>query len=181
MELARAFEIANGLLRRLEPVCERVAIAGSVRRGKPEVKDIEIVAILWNTGATNLFGESVASDLDVSVLGRPVKAGPKYKQVLLPEGINLDLFIVTPPAQWGVIFAMRTGPAEFSKALVTSRRFGGYLPGWAKVDKGAVWSHGEIIPTPEEQDFFNICEIPAIRPEYRAGVVGSSWISLKSK
>lgn len=45
MRLQRALEIAQKVLKKLEPHCERISIAGSVRRMKYDVGDIEIVAI----------------------------------------------------------------------------------------------------------------------------------------
>src|SRR3972149_1812673 len=45
MKLKQAYGIAGGLVMALRPVCERVEIAGSIRRGKAEVKDIEIVCV----------------------------------------------------------------------------------------------------------------------------------------
>ena len=45
MKHADALTIALGLVERLRPACTRIEIAGSVRRGYAEVKDIEIVAI----------------------------------------------------------------------------------------------------------------------------------------
>jgi len=170
MEYKQALEIASRLVERLEPYCERVAIAGSVRRKRPEVKDIEIVALPKLQQATNLFGEAVKTyDLldGVSGLGRFIKSGPKYKQIALPEGINLDLFCVIPPAQWGYLFAIRTGPAEFSKRLVTARKFRGWLPSHAKPVDGVIMSGKRIIEMPEEQDLFGFCGLPFVKPEDR--------------
>jgi len=45
MNLTEAQRIAQIVKSELSPHCERIEIAGSIRRGKPEVKDIEIVAI----------------------------------------------------------------------------------------------------------------------------------------
>jgi DNA polymerase/3'-5' exonuclease PolX len=181
MEHARAFEIANRIITSLEPFCERIVVAGSVRRGKPDVKDIEILAKPFS-GITDLGGNLVPADVDVSSLGRVLKNGPKYKQIALSEGINLDLFLVTPPAQWGVLLAIRTGPADFSKRLVSIRRFGGYLPSWAKVKDGAVWhSKGDLLLMPEEKDFFEFCGLPLILPVYRESCVGKSWLSMMSR
>ena len=59
--------------------------------------------------------------------GRPA-FGEKLKRVVFRGAageLPLDLFAVTPPAQWGVIFTVRTGPGAFSTRLVTARRYGG--------------------------------------------------------
>lgn len=45
MEHSAALKIAEGLVCEFGPYCERVEIAGSIRRGKAEVGDIEIVAV----------------------------------------------------------------------------------------------------------------------------------------
>jgi len=98
---------------------------------------------------------------------RLLKNGPRYKQIALPEGINLDLFLVLPPAQFGVIMAIRTGPAEFSKWLVTARKDGGALPSNCQVRDGAVWRDGASVPMPEETDLFNFLGLAWSEPGQR--------------
>lgn len=104
MEHGAAFLIADELLRTLRPSCERIEIAGSIRRAKKEVKDIELIAI--PKFIPDLFGETLLDhSLDVfnwASVGDVLASGHKMKKIALHAGINLDLFIVTPPAQWGV-------------------------------------------------------------------------------
>lgn len=71
--------------------------------------------------------------------------------------------------QWGVIFLLRTGPADFSRRFVTPRRQGGMLPEWALVKDGAIWhrSTGKVIETPEEDDVWKLLGIEPIPPEAR--------------
>lgn len=45
MELSNARVIANELVQTLAPFCDRIEIAGSLRRQKPQVHDIDIVAL----------------------------------------------------------------------------------------------------------------------------------------
>ena len=45
MTLAYAQQMAEALVELLAPACERIEIAGSVRRGKARPNDVEIVAI----------------------------------------------------------------------------------------------------------------------------------------
>ncbi len=70
MKYDQAHAIAIDLYKQLYPFCERIDIAGSIRRQKPEVKDIEIVCIpkyaLEDDIASDLFGQKVC---DIS---RPV-------------------------------------------------------------------------------------------------------------
>jgi len=175
-----AAAIAQSWIDRLAPYCQRIEVAGSLRRSKPEVKDIEIVAIPIIKKQDSLFeGLQDARNLLVDALVafalqdefKVVKGKEKYKQLALPEGINLDLFMVTQPAQWGVIFTIRTGPAEFSHYCVTKKHQGGRMPAWAKVQNGAVWNRDESLDMPEEQDFFDFLQLPWIEPRDRKAPV----------
>lgn len=157
----------------LEPACDRIAVAGSIRRRRPEVKDIEIVAVPHiDTVPAGLWGDPEPVDRlaerigvmladpgttlrlrDVEVLRangtveHQRRDGDAYK-ALEYQGVAVDLFIVRPPADWGVLFAIRTGPADYSRRLVTDcqRRF-------MRVDGGRLLRHGEHVSCPEERDF----------------------------
>ncbi len=111
MKYLKAKEIADSVLQKLKPHCERIEIAGSIRRKKANPNDIEIVAIpkpydvdLFESGIATVVNqwEKVKGNLPC-----------KYTQRILPEGIKLDLFFATVD-NWGLIFAIRTGSAEFS-------------------------------------------------------------------
>lgn len=184
LEIAQS--IASRYLDDCLPFCQRIEIAGSIRRRKPIIHDIEIVALpIFRPAPTNMFGEPVG--IPVSLVDENVhalasawgavfkKSGPKYKQLQLAEGLNLDLFLVTPPADWGVILAIRTGPGDFSNQLVTRRSSRthegrpGLLPSWAKVEDGRVIHRdsGTIHPMPEESDFLALCGVADLSPENR--------------
>ncbi|GAI99638.1 unnamed protein product [marine sediment metagenome] len=45
MELEKAKVIARKVVKELSPYCDKIQVAGSVRRQKPTVKDIDIVLI----------------------------------------------------------------------------------------------------------------------------------------
>jgi DNA polymerase/3'-5' exonuclease PolX len=181
---AEIWPVALSLVAALRPACERIEIAGSLRRQKATVHDVEIVAM--PRLGRDLFGEPVldATELDV-ILARLVrqdvlscgdKMGSRYKKfwVWAPDQprIKLDLFAVLPPAQWGVILAIRTGPADFSQWIVTPRLAGGALPSHCRVLNGAVREgligEGKIIPMPEENDFLEFLGLGWIEPAKRA-------------
>ncbi len=171
MKHADAFLIANDLLLRLRPLCERVEIGGSIRRGKADVKDIEIVAV--PNFQTDMFGGTLLNhSLDIFPWeheGAVEKNGHKYKKVALNAGINLDVFIVTPPAQWGVQMVIRTGPSDFSHWIVTKKSLGGALPDAYFVKDGSIWDgrDGSKFNTPEEKDFFRLCGLKWMEPALR--------------
>ena len=101
MKHANAYWIANDLQEVLAPHCQRLAIAGSLRRGKPEVKDIELVAVPKTKEIKDLFGIPTSiSELEQfpwSLIGDIEKCGQRYKKLRLYDGIGLDIFIVLPP------------------------------------------------------------------------------------
>lgn len=122
LELEKAVRVGSRIKDILEPICKKIRIAGSIRRKKPFVKDIELVC--EPKGSTrsklNRIIENLAQKKKIKIL----KNGERYKQFILldknqKELIKVDLFIVLPPAQWGVILLIRTGSAEFSKRFVS--------------------------------------------------------------
>jgi DNA polymerase/3'-5' exonuclease PolX len=205
MNLDQALQLAIELRLSLEPGCQRIEIAGSVRRGKPEVKDIEIVAIpiIEVREARNLFNEEVgehrvnllevalADLVDGPVWGLDPKLrrnGDRYKRLWnMPEAIAVDLFITTP-AGWGGAMAIRTGPADFSQGLVTlalrQRKHvaDGYLVhGHMKAEAGCPKrsSCPLIIPTLTEEAFFQALGLPWCEPKDRT--VKWLWAEAKRK
>lgn len=167
---AEAYPIARDLADRISPACEQLAIAGSLRRRKQTVHDIEIVCQPRVEQVTDLLGNAITChtpDLDAilaQLVGTSwltaIKGGDRYKQFTVsPVGIYLDLFIVLPPAQYGNTLAIRTGPAHYSKWLVTSRRQGGAKPSHLDHRSGALWENNRLIPAPTEAAFFAILGI----------------------
>lgn len=176
MKLSQAKALAEALVVELAPYCKCIEIAGSIRRGKEEVKDIEIVAIPKINVLYDLFSNpyDAVSAVD-GILAewqdeRRIdvgKDGPRQKRLwLISEAIAVDLFLVRPPAQWGVIFALRTGPAEFSKWLATRQPWGALPPG-VKMERGALWRNGAIVETPTEKSFFEALGLPWVKPSKR--------------
>jgi len=166
-----ALQVATEIVQSLRLLCERIEIAGSIARQQAEVGDIEIVAIPRKFRLC--FGQP--PDPILAVLEHAgweaIKNGERYKQLLSDKyGLALDLFLVLPPAQWGVIKVLRTGPAEFSHWVVTNQKCGGALPDEYRVSEGRVCkkADGTEVPTPEEQDFLDLLGLGWIEPEKRA-------------
>ncbi len=160
MEYEKAFIIAMDIVHILKPHCNRIAIAGSIRRMKPEVKDIEIVAIP-KPYETGLFESGIATIVNqwVKVKG---ELPCKYTQRVLPEGIKLDLFFAVP-GNWGLIYAIRTGSAEYSHKVLAN----GWVKRGYKSENGYLTANGKQILIPEEEDLFKRIGLPFIDPQYR--------------
>lgn len=160
MKYEHAILIAERVKAELEPHCERIEIAGSIRRKKAEVKDIEIVAIPkpYDTG---LFASGIATVVNQwpKVKG---ELPCKFTQRILPEGIKLDLFFAEPE-NWGLILAIRTGSAEFSHQVLAVRWV---QLGYKSVD-GHLAANGRRVPIREEADLFQKLRMDWIEPEKR--------------
>lgn len=167
MKLDQAYTIAETWQARLSPACDRIQIAGSVRREKPEVGDIEIVCI---PKAGQIFDplEALLNEFYTQGLCTALKNGSKYKKLALQDGIDLDLFIVQKET-WAVQLTLRTGPAEFSHWIVTKKKYGGALPSNCRVKDGLVWKEGlnEPLIVPTEEDFLNFLSLGWVHPKDR--------------
>lgn len=136
MEYCKAREIAMGIVKKLDVFCSFCSVAGSIRREKPEVKDIELVVVARTFDVKDLFGEVTGSARvscfvnTVETLGKVLKGDVKtgrYVQIELLEGINLDLFIPIE-SDCARQFAIRTGSSEYShKVLAVAWRKKGYV------------------------------------------------------
>lgn len=183
MKYEMAVKIARELVDELRPGCLEVEFAGGLRRLKTDPHDIEIVARPALVPVTDLLGEQVDdySLLDEE-LGRMVdaerlipagKAGPRFKQFRVPpSGVVLDLFVVVPPAQWGYIMAIRTGPAHYSQWLVTARSKNGARPSHLEARNGALWQGERLIETPTERSFFEALGVEMPAPQDRMPLWG---------
>jgi DNA polymerase/3'-5' exonuclease PolX len=168
--LTEAQRLAAAVMDLLRPHCDRIEVAGSVRRQKPDVGDIEIVCI--PEAQFNLLGEVYRATNKIEdaiyAAGYPLaKNGEKFKQFSIGP-CNCDLFITTPE-QYGVIFTIRTGSAEFSHRLVTPKNMGGLLPSFLQVKEGRLQDRasGVQLNTREEIDLFNAINLKWIEPNQR--------------
>lgn len=166
-----ALSLAEELLCLLRPSCQRIEVAGSLRRRRPEVGDIELVCI--PKPQEDLFGEmqyylfGIDQALEKSGLKRELD-GPRQKRIKIGR-TYCDLFITTPE-KWGVIFTIRTGDSEFSRALVTSRQQGGLRPQGMCFHKGNVYQGNYLCETPGETDVFRVLGLPWLPPDQRQGI-----------
>lgn len=167
--IEKAKPIAEKYLQLFKPLCERIEIAGSIRREKSFIGDIELVCIPSTIKVEDgLFGyKEERSPEFVKLVDSFVRVKGngtgKYTQIILEEGMHLDLFMTTRD-QWGVIFMIRTGSAEFSERMVTECKQCGYYveDGYLKRKKD-----NQIIPCPEEEDFFRITRLENLKPYAR--------------
>ncbi len=182
--LATAQDVAGQWLsNRLAPHCERVQIAGSIRRECPTVGDIGIVAIprpsFFETMAR--LHDSPASEISI-LKGLPGLQRGRAKYIQIRDSfyrIQLDVFLASRET-WGVVLAIRTGSAEFSRGLmIRANRIGltsfqSRLVSRAEViygknGKPKAMGFAAPLETPEERDVFEALKIRWVEPENRHG------------
>jgi DNA polymerase/3'-5' exonuclease PolX len=168
MQYSHARYIAEGICTKLGQYCERIKIAGSVRRIKPECRDIELVCWPKLEEEQGLFGGTgrmVACKgfVDAVNYWEKVKGEPtgKYTQRIGPEGIKLDIFMANKD-NWGLILAIRTGSAEYSKRLANQW----VKLGYHSVD-GILTLDGTPVSVHEEVDLFRLLKLQYVEPKDR--------------
>ena len=137
--LESAKEVADQLVRLLAPHCERIAAAGSIRRKRPQVKDIELLCASKVTSTADLFGRAVtkwyflnrrldALVADGSVLKKRADKSGRYSYgeqnkllVHVPSGVPVDVFSASTE-NWGMSLVVRTGPKEFNVRMMSRFR-----------------------------------------------------------
>jgi hypothetical protein len=166
----------------------RWEFGGSVRRRKEFVGDVEHVVIpAWGDvpAAGGLFGQTERVNLLLQrsdellaagtiakhiypvnhvdgTTGETTKWGDKYRGCEF-RGFNHEIFSAHE-GNWGAIFAIRTGPGEFSKRLVTVMQGRGYRQVDGFVER---ISDGQRIAVPDEETYFKICGLVYLKPEAR--------------
>ena len=176
-----AMIVASELLYLLQPFCERIVIAGSLRRGKAMVGDVELLFIpkydeqpdgLFDKIKVDLAAQAIQDLLNRDVLAmRPnVNGGFSWGRenklaIHRPTGIPVDLFS-TSAEKWYVALVVRTGSKETNLRLTTganylNRTLNAY--GTGITDRKT----GIITPATSEQHVFELCGAPYLEPEKR--------------
>ena len=191
--LGVARNVAEELRQLLEPACQRIEIAGSIRRLRPYVHDIELVAIPQVeavAGEPGLFGSTAPAEpynllwkaLDGFLEGRTrqayIRKGDKLRSFRwpiherdragIPESVQVDLF-TTSEAGWGWIYLVRTGSATYSKQVATCLKAKGFIGHEGRIyHRVADKPRGDAIGTPTEEDVFRLADLKPVAPAERS-------------
>jgi DNA polymerase/3'-5' exonuclease PolX len=181
---ADGWRVASGLVHGLGTGCDHIEVAGSLRRHVPEVGDIEIVAVprhrdeaagLWGEPSrTNELSERIDGLLADGVLAPhpdDPKRGERYSKVVhRASGLQVDVFSARPETL-GLILLIRTGPADYSRRVVTDARARGFHVAEGELHRGglapATHARCERVSTPGEQAVCDALGIPLLPPERR--------------
>lgn len=119
MTLAYANRCAERIMTWLTPHCDRIQAAGSIRRGRPTVNDIDMVAVpkTWQTydllGDKLTEGNSTAFEIQRRCLAEGwtiIKSGDQFIS-WSARGLQVDLWFCTQ-LTWGTVLLCRTGSKE---------------------------------------------------------------------
>ncbi len=170
MELERAKAIAEELKRLLEPACERITIAGSIRRRKPEVGDIELLCIPKYVAEVDQLDREIGALFIRRLLGFRLNKlgsrvyGPKNKLLVhLESGIGADIFSTTEEC-WPVALVVRTGGKITNQRIATAALRKGYR--FHAYGSGFSTPNGEIV-CHSEREVFETAGLPYQAPEER--------------
>ena len=158
MRLDEARSIAERVRGVLSPYCDKIEIAGSIRRGKPTVHDIDLVMIPKS-------GQDLMLNSLLCSMGKIVLDGPRVKRLQLPdENITVDIYLATPDT-WTVLLLIRTGSAESNVRLSSLAR----RKGWRlkASGEGLFDEDSNRIAGDTEESIFEALGIPFQQPHER--------------
>jgi len=134
---------------------EKIAVAGSFRRRRETVGDLDILAACQR-GATVMDRFSAYEDVE-----KVVSRGDTRSTVMLRSGLQVDLRVL-PPESFGAALHYFTGSRDHNIAV---RRLGikkGY-----KINEYGVFRGGERIAGKREQEVFEAVDMADVPPELR--------------
>jgi DNA polymerase (family X) len=155
--LSDAMPLARRLLEyvRSAPTVHRVSIAGSLRRWKEIVKDVDLLASADDAG--KVMAHFVQAPGVVEVIGQ----GDTKSSVRLASGVQVDLRVVTD-AQFPYALAYFTGSKEHNILVRQAAQKKGL-----KVNEYGIFEGSKLIECADEAGFFRILGLPYIPPEMR--------------
>jgi len=157
MELTEAREIAETLKGLLEGGCDRIEIAGSIRRHKWDVGDIELLCIPKFVGGVDMLDRELGALAIQGILARrrnkrgSTTYGPKNKlMVHVPTGLGVDIFSTTEEC-WPVAMVVRTGGKQTNIRICMAAQARGYK--FHAYGSGFSTPNGEIVCRSEREVF----------------------------
>lgn len=190
-KLAEQLKSASGY--NLASFCERWEIAGSIRRKKAFVSDVEVVYIARmvpkksastsqqdfgfipsEVGKVSALKEELDALIERGILEKRIfkKGKTMYGQHLqfvrhVETGIPIDFFACCHET-WHTTMVSRTGPKALNTELATRANTQGY--NWNPGGKGFTKMSDEsvVVPVSSEEEAFQFVGLPCLPPEERA-------------
>jgi len=159
IKLAVAEEVAQSIVNYLRQVSgvSEVVVAGSYRRRKEVVADLDILAVASQDSPI------MQRFINYEDVDRVVARGEAKSTVLLRSGLQVDLRVV-PKESYGAALHYFTGSSTHNIAI---RKLG--LKAGLKINEYGIFRAQERIGGREEEDVFRSVGLPFIEPELREG------------
>lgn len=157
---------ATDICDQLRPLCERIEIAGSIRRRQGLCSDIDLVCQASDSQRLRVRARCLRSSPQVR------SDGTQIMSLVLHNNIQVQVFFARPtvtdlfetvPTNWGSIMLCRTGPREFNQAIaLRAAELGLHWNPFAGIMRG-----DQIIASATERDIFHAVKWRYIEPEQR--------------
>ncbi len=167
LPLESAERMGAKVVAELGPFCERAELAGSIRRRVAWVNDIDVV-VIPKPGLEAALQERVLRR------SRRLVAGPQQIEVVMPNGVRLDVWIARPteydlvdtkPTNFGSLWLCRTGSREHNLKLIARAR---ELSLTWNPYHGVFDSFGRVLACETEEEIFRALELEFVPPHERA-------------
>lgn len=145
---------------RKNPAVNRAGLAGSLRRAKEVVKDIDLVAAT-QAGAGTDREKVIEFFAGLPQVKEVLSKGDTMASVRLAEGIQADLRVVEA-AEFPYALHHFTGSREHNTAMRHLAKERGY-----KLNEYGLWAGEEILPCRSEEELFLALGLAYIPPELR--------------
>ena len=155
--LNEADDAVRTIFRRLEKLkeIEKISIAGSLRRRKETIGDIDILAISKNSEKVMAFFVSMPEVIKIW------SQGPTRSSIRLQEGIDVDLRVV-PAKSYGSALQYFTGSKEHN---IITRKIA--ISKGLKLNEYGVFKKTQFLAGKTEEEVYNTIGLEWIPPELR--------------
>lgn len=165
---------AKNICALLNECCDRIDIAGSIRRKRRVIHDVDLIAIPRSTRSapTTLFGDTVEVSLLAELITRMsqqgmvkiIKRGEKYQRLEFTNlQIPVDLYLASE-ATWSTLLLIRTGSKEHNIYLCSRARDLGMQ---LKADGSGLLKNGRPFANDSEESIFRALDLDFVPPEKR--------------
>lgn len=161
VKLEDADALAGRIVQCIEPNCRKIEVAGSIRRRRPEVNDIDIVLVPRSFAWTTIIKQ-----VQDQFYARIVKCGPKLATLKLPLPVGSTTtvdFYNTTYEKWGVLLLIRTGSKKHNIILCSRARALGMMLS----AKDGVVKDGKVVASRTEEEVFKALDMRFVPPEER--------------
>ena len=155
MELKKGLKIGNEIIDLIKDNCMKVEIAGSIRRKRPDVKDVDLVILPKEHKKERIVWDLTNKGFKTTKNGVKIVSGI-YKDV------QVDLNFCTKDT-WGITLLFRTGSKFHNiKMAKKAKEMGLKL----SLNKGLM-KDDEVIASKTEEEIFETLDIDCVEPEKR--------------